>query len=216
LPKAAAIPDSVVKLGKERSSAAVTERLSGSLASVGASGSTGPASPTIRQAQLQDLPWLAALIADSFHPPRGLQALVQPLFKLGIQQDLRQRLSARSSVCWVATTGTERGEAIAGTIELARHAGWPRRARGASSTYLSNLAVRPECRRHGIARQLLRCCERTTLEWGARDIYLHVLEGNPAARQLYESSGYRVCRREPDCSAWLLGRSRRLLLHKRL
>jgi ribosomal protein S18 acetylase RimI-like enzyme len=59
-------------------------------------------------------------------------------------------------------------------------------------------------------------CEQTALDWGFPDIYLHVLENNHQARQLYLKTGYQLRQIEPSYGAWLLGRPKRLLLQKHL
>ncbi len=82
--------------------------------------------------------------------------------------------------------------------------------------YISNLAVGTEFRRQGVAQQLLISCERTALDWGVEDIYLHVLENNHQARQLYLKRGYRLHQVESSICAWLLRQPRRLFLRKNL
>lgn len=82
--------------------------------------------------------------------------------------------------------------------------------------YISNLAVRKSYRRQGVARQLLLACERTSLEWGFPDLYLHVLENNHQARQLYLKAGYQLRQVEPSYSAWLFGQPKRLFLQKHI
>ncbi|PSO82122.1 MAG: GNAT family N-acetyltransferase [Cyanobacteria bacterium QS_4_48_99] len=177
---------------------------------------------TIRAADKRDLHRLAQLLSDSFHPPEGLKALLYPFLKLGIHEDLRSRIKSSSPdyICLVAVapvvTAAGKREEVAGTIEMTLSSSniW---LRGRNrSTYISNLAVHPSYRRQGIARKLLRRCEQTTLEWGFKEISLHVLEDNHQARQLYLSSGYQLRRFEPSCSAWFFQRPRRLLLHKRM
>ncbi|NJK28270.1 MAG: GNAT family N-acetyltransferase [Coleofasciculaceae cyanobacterium SM2_3_26] len=87
--------------------------------------------------------------------------------------------------------------------------------RGAS-LYLSNLAVKAEYRRQGIALQLLDACEQIALGWGFDKLYLHVLENNQRARQLYAKAGFRP-QRQRDCLLlqWLV-QPKRLLLQKSL
>jgi len=53
------------------------------------------------------------------------------------------------------------------------------------------MAVRPEARRRGLARQVLRALTAWGYEQGCRRAYLVVVEANAAARTLYESSGFR-------------------------
>ena len=64
--------------------------------------------------------------------------------------------------------------------------------------------------------QLLEACDRVVLAWGFEDIYLHVLENNRSAEQLYAKSGYRLRDTDAGLTTWLLGQPRRLFLHKHL
>ncbi|MBP0016292.1 MAG: GNAT family N-acetyltransferase [Cyanobacteria bacterium SBLK] len=82
--------------------------------------------------------------------------------------------------------------------------------------YISNLAVSPIYRRQGIARKLLLSCEPLALQWGYQEIYLHVLERNERAKQLYLSLNYNLDRVEPHQSPWLWSRRKCLLLRKSL
>ncbi len=176
---------------------------------------------TIRTAQVSDLTTLAEILADSFHPQTGIMRWAYPMLRLGIYEDLRNRLRSTSPhyVCLVAiaavSTVAGSREELAGTVEIAlRPPSW--QPRSSQYPYISNLAVKKSCRRQGVARQLLLACERTSLEWGFQDLYLHVLENNHQARQLYLKTGYQLRQVEPSYSAWLLGRPKRLFLHKHL
>ena len=177
---------------------------------------------TIRAAQVQDLATLADILTDSFHPRTGLMRWAYPMLRLGIYEDLRNRLRSTSPhyVCLVAVAAVSTvvgfREELAGTVEIALRSPPAWQPRCPQYPYISNLAVNQSCRRRGVARQLLLACERKSLEWGFQDIYLHVLENNHQARQLYLKTGYQLCQVEPSYSAWLLGRPKRLFLHKDL
>lgn len=70
--------------------------------------------------------------------------------------------------------------------------GRPRLPEELLSPYVANLAVVPEFRRAGLARRLLRQCEREVRdEWKRTRVYLHVDYQNVPARTLYEQEGYR-------------------------
>lgn len=196
----------------------------------------------VRTARCQDLNALAEVLTHSFHPPIGLMAWAYPLLKLGIHEDLRCRLQEGSPhyLCLAAvvsqypihaktnenaaasperdrsvkSAATDCWEEVAGTVEIAvRSSG----IIGATQyAYISNLAVSQRYRRQGIARKLILSCEPAARDWGFREIYLHVLEDNERARQLYSSSGYRLYRVEPSLGSLLFNRPRRLLLHKPL
>jgi ribosomal protein S18 acetylase RimI-like enzyme len=189
----------------------------------GATGRSSAASTVaVRSAQSKDLSDLADVLTDSFHPPSGIVRWVSPLLRLGIYEDLRNRLrsTAPNYACLVAVDGPARNidayDYLIGTIEVTLRTTHLWQSRQAQHPYLSNLAVREEFRRRGVAQQLLTSCERIVLDWGFEDIYLHVLENNHAAKRLYFKAGYRLQQTELDWSCWLLGRPRRLFLHKRL
>jgi len=63
---------------------------------------------------------------------------------------------------------------------------------------------------------LLSNCEETAREWGFSEIYLHVLENNHAARQLYYQAGYRLQQVDWNWTGWLFGQPRRLFLRKQI
>ncbi len=177
---------------------------------------------TIRTAQVRDLTTLAEILTDSFHPRTGVVRWAYPMLRLGIYEDLRNRLRSTSPhyVCLVAVTtvSTVAGsrEELAGTVELALRSPASWHPRGSQYPYISNLAVSKSRRRQGVARQLLLACERKALEWGFCDLYLHVLENNHQARQLYLKTGYQLHEVENSYGAWLLGRPKRLFLQKHL
>jgi ribosomal protein S18 acetylase RimI-like enzyme len=58
------------------------------------------------------------------------------------------------------------------------------------SLYVSSLAVAPEYRRHGIAKQILNFSEKIAKKQGKRWLELTVLKKNSPARRFYEKSGF--------------------------
>ncbi|MEB3827938.1 GNAT family N-acetyltransferase [Phormidium sp. CCY1219] len=192
----------------------------------------------IRPAHAKDLPRLAEILADSFHPRDGLMTFVHPVLRLGIYEDLRNRMRNRSPhyICLVAqmpsaTTPSPSNDypagdpqAIApsssdpliGTVEMSLRSIHPWQVGCTQFPYLSNLAVANSDRRQGGATQLLSACEQIALEWGFREIYLHVLENNPPAQRLYYKAGYRVRSIESSFASWVFRQPRRMLLHKHL
>ncbi|MGN0550938.1 MAG: ribosomal protein S18-alanine N-acetyltransferase [Acutalibacteraceae bacterium] len=58
--------------------------------------------------------------------------------------------------------------------------------------YIANLAVHPDFRRKGIARQLLQTAEGLSLGMGCRFISLEVRKSNNAAISLYKSEGFKT------------------------
>lgn len=173
----------------------------------------------IRAATSADLTGIAQIIAESFHSQTGFWGWAFPLFRLGIYEDLRYRLISPSPhhACLVAIDATpEKGNQIVGTVELNVRFSDSWAYVQKTFPYLSNLAVNPQYRRYGVASSLLMRCEQLSQEWGFQDIYLHVLEKNYPARQLYFKQGYRVHQVESDWNTVLFNQSRQIFLHKRL
>jgi ribosomal protein S18 acetylase RimI-like enzyme len=173
---------------------------------------------SIRVATPADLGLVAQIIAESFHHQSGFWGWLFPLLRIGIHEDLKHRLATASPhhVCLVAVDNTNGVDNIIGTIELGVRFSdhWTRL--GKSFPYLSNLAVLPQYRRQGAASKLLRRGEKFIQEWGFADVYLHVLEDNHQARQLYFKLGYKVHLIESNWNSFLFKRSRQFFLHKQL
>lgn len=174
----------------------------------------------IRAAQVEDLNTLAEILADSFHFQNGVFGWAYPFLRLGIYEDLRTRLRSNSPdrICLVALERATKtgGDKLVGTVEMALRSTEPFARPRSRYPYLSNLAVRSSDRRRGVAKQLLLNCERVALEWRFQDLYLHVLENNHHARQLYFNLGYRLHKVDSSWNGWLLGKPRQLFLHKQL
>lgn len=191
----------------------------------------------VRAARQQDLSSLADLLARSFHAQNGSNAWLYPVIRMGIYEDLRSRLRFNNTqyVCLVAVKVNDHSknddskpssdltaapksasETIVGTVEIGPRSTpiWLPQYR--QSMYLSNLAVKPEARRQGVALQLLRNAEQIALNWGHKEIYLHVLENNHGARRLYWKAGFRLKQIEFGITNWLLGQPRQLYLHKHI
>ncbi|MDB9383068.1 GNAT family N-acetyltransferase [Nodularia spumigena CS-584] len=173
----------------------------------------------IRAATPDDLNGIAQIIAESFHANDGFWGWAFPLLRLGIYEDLKHRLSspAPHHVCLVAIdTSAASTHNLVGTVELGVRFNDSWVQTGRSFPYLSNLAVHPKYRRHGVASGLLISCEKFSHQWGFQDLYLHVLENNHQARQLYFKLGYKAHNLESHWNRFFLRRSRQILLHKHL
>lgn len=182
---------------------------------------SGSSSAIVRTARPNDLKRVAEVLALCFHPPEGILFWMYPLFKLGVYEDLRTRARSASPhyQCLVASkqvltsASTNEQEEILGTVEISLRCEWPTTPHTA---YISNLAVSPNCRRQGIARKLLSKCEQIAREWGFEELYLHVLEDNHVAKQLYLNSGYQLYKIEFSINSWLFRSPKRLCLIKKL
>lgn len=173
----------------------------------------------IRAATSADLPSIAQIIAESFHSQKGLWGWAFPLFRLGIYEDLRYRLASMTphQVCLVAVdTSTNGANQILATVEIGVRFcdGWINVRK--CFPYLSNLAVDPKFRRYGLASSLLISCEQVCKDWGFEDLYLHVLENNHQAKQLYFKLGYRVQKVESSWDSFFFHSARQMFLHKHL
>lgn len=177
-------------------------------------------SACIRSACLADVPQLTHLLTSSFYSSSGWGRWVYPLVKLGIQEDLKQRLNSTRShyACLTALqpapAGT--GERIAGTIEVSKRQSWPWQGLNPQYAYLSNLAVGHNFRRRGVAVALIKSCEHLVRRWQIDTIYLHVMEDNVEARKLYHKAGFHLFQAEETPTTWLGLQPRRLLMHKPL
>jgi ribosomal protein S18 acetylase RimI-like enzyme len=172
----------------------------------------------IRAVAPADLTDVTQIIAESFHKPNGLWGWTYPIMRLGIYEDLKHRLasSAPHHICLVAVDTSRTIDNLMGTVELGVRFNDACAAANKSFPYLSNLAVHPSYRRQGAASGLLMGCEKLASHWGFQDIYLHVLEDNHQARQLYLKFGYRVLKVETNWNTHFFRRARQILLHKHL
>lgn len=173
----------------------------------------------IRPASPADLNAVSQIIAESFHSQKGAWGLLFPLLRLGIYEDLRHRLasSAPHHICLVAVdTNQDESNNLVGSVELGVRFSDSWTQSGRNFPYLSNLAINPKYRRRGAASSLLLSCERVALAWGFQDIYLHVLENNHPARQLYFKQGYRVHKVEFSWNSFIFRGAQQIFLHKHL
>jgi ribosomal protein S18 acetylase RimI-like enzyme len=174
----------------------------------------------IRDVNSQDLDSIAEILADSFHSRTGIMQWLYPVLRLGIYEDLRSRLRSKppNQIGLVAVIPTLRdasgNEFVAGTIEMAMRSSFG--LRSPQSLYISNLAVSKAFRRQGVADKLLQACELKALEWGFRELDLHVLDNNYPARQLYQKNGYKLQEDEHDWMSQFLNQPQKLLLRKYL
>lgn len=182
-----------------------------------------PLNLSIRIACQDDLEHLTELICSSFHYREGLTGFLFPVLQMGIYEDLRYRLKSPSSlngvflVAVVSPVNMSKPHAnVVGAVEISFRSTFPLELRPSNYPYLSNLAVSSKYRRRGIAQKLLSVCETIVQERGFQNLYLHVLEDNYKARQLYVKAGYGLKQIEFCWYARLFRYPRRLLLHKQL
>lgn len=177
--------------------------------------SSSPTRYRIRAIQPQDLQEIAEILVDSFPLYPSFLPWLRSIIRVGIYEDLRSRTrsSMANYACLVAIDTMHQDEIIVGTVEVGLRTSNPWQPRTSQYVYLSNLAVSQKFRRQGVAQQLLLSCEPYVRTWGYRNLYLHVLETNHAAKQLYFKLGYRLEEIQPSWD-WFLGSPRRMFLRK--
>jgi ribosomal protein S18 acetylase RimI-like enzyme len=185
-----------------------------------------PSRMEIRPVREEEIHCVADIITRSFHFDRGWMAWFTPLFKLGIAEDLRNRIRPRvaiasyqkpqQQVCSVAIDRGRLSQQVVGTVEVGVRTAERRRPSNYRYVYLSNLAVSRDFRRHGVAQELIKTCELLTIEWGYTEIYLHVMGNNDRGRNLYQKLGYELVSSEFVWSILPWHRPERLYLRKQL
>ncbi len=126
----------------------------------------------LREYSDKDLGIIFALDEMCFEPPFRFSA-----------RAMRQFAEARNALTVVAedeATGEVAGFCIA-HVE---------RARKGLKAYVVTLDVAPQCRRHGLARQMMQRIEQQAAETGCDAVALHVSVENEGAISFYESEGY--------------------------
>ncbi len=180
----------------------------------------------IRPVSEEEIHHVADIITRSFHFDRGWMAWFTPLFRLGIAEDLRNRLRPRlptanhhktpQQVCSVALYSDREQAQIAGTVEVGVRTVDRYRQKQHRYVYLSNLAVSRDFRRRGVAQSLIGRCEQLTIDWGYTELHLHVMGDNERGRKLYQKLGYEVVSSDYVWSIIPWYRPERLFLRKQL
>ncbi len=180
----------------------------------------------IRPVREEEIHRVADIITRSFHFDRGWMAWFTPLFRLGIAEDLRNRLRTRvpsssyhkpqQQVCSISLYIDQEQSHVAGTVEVGVRTTERYRQSQHRYVYLSNLAVSRDFRRRGLAQELIRSCEQQTIDWGYTELHLHVMGDNERGRNLYQKLGYETVSSEFVWSIIPWYRPERLFLRKQL
>lgn len=133
----------------------------------------------IRLAQESDLPQLTALSEAAGEAAHWTQQQWLDIF----------RSQTPPRLAWIAEVWT--AEAEVGADNQVRAAGFLVAQNGGPEWELENIAVRPECRRHGVARELLSALLAHACSLLAERILLEVRASNQAAIRLYQASGFQ-------------------------
>jgi ribosomal protein S18 acetylase RimI-like enzyme len=172
----------------------------------------------VRPLQPNDVARAAAVISDSFQIGMSLGGWLRPLFRIGIQEDLRHRLDVQApdqAVCLVAAIGSQARDVV-GTIEISARLPMYNPSLSRRYVYISNLAVDNNYRRLGIGRELVAQCAAIASTWGFTEIYLHVMADNLAGQHLYAQLGFEVLSSDQPWHILPWQRPQRLFLRKRL
>lgn len=84
------------------------------------------------------------------------------------------------------------------------------------AAYLSNIAVDPRYRRHGIASAILQKCELITIDARLRSLYLHARMSDSGAQTFYVKAGYLIADADTRLSAIWHRIAPRVLMYKQL
>jgi ribosomal protein S18 acetylase RimI-like enzyme len=181
-----------------------------------------PSRLEIRVVREEEIHCVAEIITRSFHFDRGWMAWFTPLFKLGIAEDLRNRIRPRVAISsyqkpqqQVCSVAIDRDQVV-GTVEVGVRTADRHRPSNYRYVYLSNLAVSRDFRRRGVAQELIKRCELLTIDWGFTEIHLHVMGDNDRGRNLYRKLGYELVATEFVWSIIPWHRPERLFLRKQL
>jgi ribosomal protein S18 acetylase RimI-like enzyme len=139
---------------------------------------------------LRDLMAVADLIELCFHGSMDAEGR-------SFLDDLRRSSRGSGFSSWVARTSDltslplsgfvwEDGGRIVGNVSLI-----PFYRHGTRINLIANVAVHPDYRRRGIARQLTRRARQAAQERSSEEIWLHVRDDNPGAISLYEELGWK-------------------------
>jgi ribosomal protein S18 acetylase RimI-like enzyme len=111
--------------------------------------------------------------------------------------DLRRSSRSSGLAEWAARTSDMAGLPLSGFVweDSGRIVGnvslIPFNRRGSRVTLIANIAVHPDYRRRGIARQLTQRALLAAQERSGPEVWLHVRDDNPGAISLYEQLGWR-------------------------
>lgn len=175
----------------------------------------------IRLAQERDLLDISNVLVSSFYHqcPQWMSRFMG--WSISLDLGIRLLDSRYNYACIIATTNSHQAnhQAIA-TLEVSLKPipitaqSWLKQT--SQQPYISNLAVHPEWRRQGIALKLLTAVEQKVRSWGFKHIYLHVMDSNQGALDLYKVFGYQIYKVDPEFNLNPFSSRQRLLLQKSL
>lgn len=147
----------------------------------------------VKEVRKDDVGECATLLVASFFEVQARH----PTFLAVTAHRERRRLAAHHGCTpthgheMILIRSSRTGEAIAyADVDARPKVGGPHADWAFPRPYLSDLAVRPDFRRRGLARRLVAECERRAASWGHEALYLKVEAANDAALAMYAGLGY--------------------------
>jgi ribosomal protein S18 acetylase RimI-like enzyme len=166
-----------------------------------------PSEPGPRNARFpQDVPQITRLIETGFgsvldYSSRQMLRDVRAVAERGERVwNLSHRIGVIQPGEWAFASVWDEAGRITGTITITRRT--PERG----AWLISNVTVHPECRRRGIARELVRHALDTIRRAGGRSVYLQVDAVNESAVRMYRDIGFAEV---GGRTAWLRPREER-------
>ncbi|MBN2084387.1 MAG: GNAT family N-acetyltransferase [Anaerolineales bacterium] len=150
-----------------------------------------PPAPGPRRANFpQDVPQITRLVEVGFggmldYASRRMLRDVRAVAEMGGPVwSLSRRIGAVQPGEWAYASVWDEAGRITGNVTISRRA--PER----DAWLLSNVTVHPECRRQGIARELVRHALESIRREGGRNTYLQVDADNESALRMYREAGF--------------------------
>lgn len=148
-----------------------------------------PARVTVRRATLEDLPLVLelrlALLAE--HADSPVYGRLRPDVRERATRLYRRQLSSPGEVIFLA----QRDGVVVGILRCLDAVGSPL-TEPERYGYISSVYVRPEARRGGVLRALMRAAERWCGRRGLEELRLHNAAGNATAGATWERLGFQV------------------------
>jgi ribosomal protein S18 acetylase RimI-like enzyme len=163
----------------------------------------------VRNARYMELGKVADIIIDAFYKP---SAFLRPYLYLSELSRLQGNYPYEEDVhaFYIACSGvgSSSEEHIVGFVDVDTRPGT--KISDAPRPYLSDLAVHGDFRRRGIAKALIKSCEKQAMDWGKNHLHLRVDRQNDGALKMYEDLAYE----KQDHSYFGYGRDTTILLKR--
>lgn len=155
----------------------------------------------IREAVYADLPFVASLITDGFHPELNNNPIARP-FRVMLELDrLQNNFPYQDDRHLYLVCETKEEKKVVGFCDVDGRIPMKKKENPFSPfasivnrphPYFSDLTVNPDFRRKGIASALVGEGERRAKVMSCKEMYLGVSSANTAALSLYSNMGYEI------------------------